>query len=402
MKRITYPLLMMCVLASTAIIQPQDKAFQDMRAKDRSLQKLVNKAVAFFSSHTVAESAHAFTKNPQWRIGDRFVFIVNETGICYAFGNEYSRIWSSFATLTDVLGIPILHHFKRMTPGSFISIYFNNAPMRAFVKKIRKGNTWYYVGSGIYPQNDYFASLDLVKSTIQLMNEQGIAKTFETVNNLFGPLIYGQMGVIVFDPQGKILAFPFDNAIVGQHIHTLSGTRPNIIATFKDSFNQFAKNRQQRSGRFSTQTGPISNKLFLTKYRHPHTKKEFILGTLYYEGINDSLIKKLVNDTVQFIKEHPDPQKALDIITQGDPRFKLGTSGIEVYDFRGTCIANGMYPSIVNTNRLNYQDFFGQYPIKKLIKILTNQPDTWITYHENNAFKSFYAQRLDLPSDPII
>jgi len=390
------------MMVSCTIAQTQKPTLQDLQAKDRSVENLVNKAATFFSSHSVSESAHAFTKDPKWRIGERFIFLVDQTGICYAFGNQYKRIWRSFAQLTDVLGIPILHHLKRMTPGTFVSLYLNNAPMRTFVKKVKKGNISYYIGSGIFPQDDQYASLDLIKSTLQLMEEQGLAKTLQTVNNQFGPLVYGEMGVIIFDPEGNILAYPFDSAIVGQNINKLSGKRPSVVATFRNDFNQFANNKQIQSAHYTTKTGDITNKLYLSKHQNPHTKKDFILATLYYEGINDSAIKKLVNDAAQFITQSHDTKKALQTITQGDPRFKIGTSGIEIYDFKGNCIANGMYPSIVNTNRYSYQDFFGQYPIEKLINILTNQDHVWITYHENNAFKSFYAQRLDLPSESII
>ncbi len=91
-------------------------------------------------------------RNGNFIRGDLSVFIFDQEGLCYAYGDEYDLIWKNLLDMKDDNGKPFVQIMINTSAqgAGYVTFIKNKHEHRAFVERIEKNGTSYTVGSGFY------------------------------------------------------------------------------------------------------------------------------------------------------------------------------------------------------------------------------------------------------------
>jgi signal transduction histidine kinase len=113
-------------------------------SKSRTVQSLVEKAIAFGQSHTIEEALEAFTSNNSDFIrGDVCIFVYDNQGTCLVAGLDKCRVWSNEMEKKDETGASIADKILQTAAagGGWIDYSMRNARRRMYVKQLEKGKS---------------------------------------------------------------------------------------------------------------------------------------------------------------------------------------------------------------------------------------------------------------------
>lgn len=124
-------------------------------SKQETTMLMVKGAVSHIESAGLAESLGEFVKrSSKFRRGDLYIFVVEDNGICLAYGDEYDLIWRNLVKegARDEEGKPFIKNMIDMAKhGPSIAKYkLNKAEKLFYIEPVRKNNKNYIVGSGYY------------------------------------------------------------------------------------------------------------------------------------------------------------------------------------------------------------------------------------------------------------
>lgn len=369
--------------------------------KDIEAHKLLNKAEDFFKENNLTHAASEFVKN-SWRIGDIFVFLIDSIGICYAFGSEKSRIWTNFSNFKDVMGRAIIEEFLKKDQENITSFLINNSTLYCRLKKVKKDNKIFILGTAFYPKDPLYNSIDLVRRTVELLEDVGVDRAISVINDPFGPLTRSGVYVDLLDSDGIILAHGGERARVGQSVYDPREQRLTAIAKYRDFIlKRFAKRRTNQLW-FSYKSKKAVEKLFVERYVDLKTQKTYFVCSIVYPDISEKDVFNLVQMAIRRLSESKDLLKLYQIFTEKREGFRIGPAAISVYDMNGLCLANGENPEFVGQNRLDYTDKMGRQPIKEIIDSVKTGEFNWLTIYEKNGDKLIYAEKVDLVDTSLV
>ncbi len=122
-------------------------------SKPEMMQLLVKRAVSSLSDIKLEQALGQIVKRGGDFIkGDLEVFVFDYQGICYAYGEDASKIWKNMYRETDEKGIPFVQDFiKVVKDGSGTFEYkMNNATKVAYLEALEKDGQHFVVGSSFY------------------------------------------------------------------------------------------------------------------------------------------------------------------------------------------------------------------------------------------------------------
>lgn len=377
----------------------------NIRRKERDSQRLLRRGVAYLKNHTIGQACHTFTHDPSWRKGELFLFLIDEEGTCYCFGDERSRIWRSFAEYKDAAGTPLIKTFLE-TKEKGSSVMLNNAYMHIFSRRLVKDGKGFILGCGFYPAAVEYMVMNLVYRTIELMKQTGLRNTLIQVDNSFGNLVRGDSYVFIIEDNGIIHAQGGQRAQIGNNIFSPPVEPPDSPEyaeqmEYKESIRNFIKSNELYGWLPPTSFNNTTKRMFAAKYKDAATGKLFIIGSLYYPDIDDDSIYSLVQKAIAYIKAQGRTAAFAEFNRPNGP-LGLGQGRIVVYDMDGLVLANGEDASFVGYNVFDRVDAQGHFTVRRLIEKVQRYGRTWTSDYSKNAYKLTYAERLDLPEKSII
>ena len=122
-------------------------------SKNETMTLLVKSGAGYLQATQTQEAFRAFVdKQGKFIRGDLFVFVFDQEGFCYAYGDNYSLIWRNLLGWKDDNGKPfvkILINTARQGPGK-VTYTLNKRSFISYVQQVEKDGKVYVVGSGFY------------------------------------------------------------------------------------------------------------------------------------------------------------------------------------------------------------------------------------------------------------
>ena len=122
-------------------------------SKNETMTLLVKSGAGYLQSTLAQEAFRAFVdKEGKFIRGDLFIFVFDQEGFCYAYGDNYKLIWRNLLGWKDDNGKPfvkILINTARQGPGK-VTYILNKRPFVSYVQQVEKNGKVYVVGSGFY------------------------------------------------------------------------------------------------------------------------------------------------------------------------------------------------------------------------------------------------------------
>ena len=122
-------------------------------SKQETVLLLAKSGAGFLRTHDDGESFREFIKKDgRFLRGDLGIFVVDTSGICYAWEDTHDLIWKNMMGEKDDTKKPYIKTFintVRFGSGK-VSYNINGRPRIAYVEKIEKGEKTYVIGSAYY------------------------------------------------------------------------------------------------------------------------------------------------------------------------------------------------------------------------------------------------------------
>jgi len=122
-------------------------------SKQETMDLLVKSAVSYLNSWDRNVAFAAFIKkNGEFINGDLGIFVVDSTGLCYAWQDEYDLIWRNLIGLKDDDDKPFIKLFINSVDrgATKVSYHLNKRKVIASIAPVKKGKINYVVGSYFY------------------------------------------------------------------------------------------------------------------------------------------------------------------------------------------------------------------------------------------------------------
>lgn len=122
-------------------------------SKSETMTLLVNTAVSYLKAHTEEKTFREFVeRNGSFVRGDLFIFAFDDTGICYAYGDDFTLIWRNLIDLKDEDGKPFIKDMiEAVKRGpSKIRYKLNGTPVVAYAVQVEKDGKNFILGSHFY------------------------------------------------------------------------------------------------------------------------------------------------------------------------------------------------------------------------------------------------------------
>jgi len=114
---------------------------------------LVKSAASYLKVHSQEEGFRALVeRDGSFVRGDLFVFAFDETGICYAYGDNFSLIWRNLLDWKDDNGKPfvkIMINTVKRGPSKVL-YQLNGASVVAYVEQVENDGKKFTIGSSFY------------------------------------------------------------------------------------------------------------------------------------------------------------------------------------------------------------------------------------------------------------
>jgi len=390
--------IVISLLTGSLILATQEKEI--FHTKDQQLRLLLKKGLAHFNKFSLGKVCRDFAKDPAWRLGDLFLFIVDQKGTCYCFDNEAQHIWKSFGNLKDVLGVSVQDRlFSDPKQKSIFNIDFNNARLHIHSAVVKKGGRSYALGSAFYPESAHYIAVDFVNQAIDAIQKIGIHQTSNAINNPSGPFVHGGMFTFIIDEDGLMLANGGNGAFIGLNVFAPADIIGDPVVTkhMKEFFESDDTSRWIKGEYFNN----IMNAIYAVKYTDPKADKTYMVASIYYPTVNEDVLYTFVQKAIAYIKT-VGKKEALKAFNDPHGNFALAGMRIGAYTLDGLCLAHGEDLSFINQNVISRRDQTGGLPFKALIENAAQFDRAWTSTRQKNSYKLVFSEKIDLPSGPII
>jgi cytochrome c len=376
--------------------------------KMHEAEQLVNDAVVFFNENSLGNALHAFEDDERWFHGEFDIDVFDSNGHCWLFGSEFTSLFVNFKDAKEVqetkglssrpLGIGVIEEMIREGDkgGGWVSFEWNFATCYSYVRTAIKDGRKYIIFSGIYPESPRFQIQQLVKSAIHYAQEHGAALTFQQINNPSGEFILGDGYLWAYDMEANNYAHGRNPALVGQ----------NLI-NFQDSTGRFRNKimidlvKKQGSGWLEYDEQGVTKYTYVESFKDPRTGEQYIIGGGYYPRLADDDIVSFVKKAIEYLKAQGQTVALRDFSSYGGG-FMKGPLRITVLNLEGKVLADAVNPFFIGQNILNIRDPEGKYVAREIIDKVKKFGKGWVTYVENRAYKSLYAELIETPEGKFI
>ncbi len=122
-------------------------------SKSETMILLVQSGASFLLANPREKAFGDFVKQSgKFRRGDLELVVVDTSGLCYAYGNDYDLIWRNIFDIKDETGKPFIKAFINESQHGSIMVrtHMNNATKFNYVTSVEKDGKTYVISSGFY------------------------------------------------------------------------------------------------------------------------------------------------------------------------------------------------------------------------------------------------------------
>jgi len=126
-------------------------------SKSETMTLLVKSGSGYLKVHSQEEGFRAFVeRDGSFVRGDLFIFVFDETGICYTYGDDFDLIWRNLLDWKDDNGklfVKTMINTAKRGPNK-VRYKLNNSLVVAYVEQVEKDGKNFIVGSSFYQQTN--------------------------------------------------------------------------------------------------------------------------------------------------------------------------------------------------------------------------------------------------------
>lgn len=375
----------------------------DFNAKRKATVDLVERGIAYMQGNNTDQAFNMFSGSPEFIVGELYLFVYDEHGVCLAHGQQKDFVWKNLWHLQDNYGVHVVQNIitKAKDGGGWITYTWRNATKVSYVKRVEVNGKMYVVGSGYYPHSKEDSVISLVKGAVALFNQTTakdlpIEQAFALISYPQGQFVLGDLYLYALDFEGTIVAQGDRPKLIGTSAWEFADARgvkvnQQIIKTLKDTHK-------------GVWIDYISKKALKHAYAEKVTDKngkDYFIACGYYPDADRKRAVDLVRLGFQFLKGHGLITTAKIINDQADNQFRYGDLYLEVYTADGVCVANGTNTDVVGRNFMNDKDQDGKFFVREMIRRALDEPG-WVDYKLRNLFKSVYVEKISIGTENYI
>lgn len=385
----------------TAGIDDEEEA--DIQARRSIALDLVKKGKEFFKNNTLDVACNMFTRSPQFRKGEVYLFVFDTNGICYAHGDESDLLWKDFKTIEDEYGSVFVLDFIKTARkgGGWVSYRWHNASKISYVEMVEKNGVQYVIGGGYYPHSKKYSAVNLVKGAASFFKKEKAKGTkedavFSTFSYPLGRFIVGDLYIFMLDEEGNLL---------------VQGDRPGLVGTnvleAKDAKGMFvnkeiiAKANKRPRGIWVEYVSKGTLKRTYAERVTGKTGKHYYIACGYYPLANKEKAVDLVKEAYRHMKKGLE-QALDDFNDRNDTIFHFGDLYLIVYNMDGKCVAHGKNSELIGRNMYGMVDQDGDYYVQDIIKMAQTEDKGWMNIKRDNAYEWLYLEKIDVGLDKFV
>ncbi len=385
---------------TATFVAQSEKGTQKEMVKERQVSiDLVKRGVEYFKKHSVYESCNAFTHTKDFVVGEIYLFVLDEKGICFAHGEHQNLLWSNLYDLKDSFGNYVVRAIlKASEKGSgLVNYQWRNSTKVSYLERVNKNGKIFTIGAGYYPHSKEAAVVNLVKSAVAHFNQElakgePMAEIFSIFSYPKGSFIFGDL---------YLFALSFDGTIWAQ------GDRPGLIGSNskdrpenKEIFEKLSRRKPGEGVWVEYISKRAPKKVYAEKVVDKKGKEYFIACGYYPETDSDS-VKDLVGKAYQYLKTHGLSQSVNMFTDKRESMFRDGDLSIFVMDYKGKILAHGENEEWVGRTIIDVQDEDGRYFVKEILKT-AQDGSGWQNHKINGAFQSIYIEPIQLGTEHYV
>lgn len=380
--------------------QPERPGRVNIENKLKQCVDLVNKAVDYMGKNTIEQACRSFSQEESWRIGEINVFVLDNTGILLVDGDDVSMIWKSLVKQKGSAGKKLFDIIlDKSVEGDWVNYEWNNAWKQSYIKKVEKGDTFYIVGAGFYPESQEHTVTQLVRGAVNSFYDQGAEATWASIDNPFGPFIRGDIFLFAYKFDGTCVAHGQNPAFIGQE-----------AMDAQDDYGKFYVQEMIKIARSPEGAGWLEyewrsahKRAYVEQVMHPQTKQQYVIGAGYYPNINEDAVKRLVNKAERFLKS-AGTREAITEFSSTNPKsgYNYGPLGLFMYSLDGEVLVDTENPGFVGQNLINRKDPSGRQITRSIIDQAVKYGNGWVTFEFKNAYNLTYVQLVNMPEGKFV
>ena len=122
-------------------------------SKPDTMRLLVKSAIGYLNNRTMDELLERLVNRAdQFLRGDLYLYVLDTTGFCYGWGDNYRLIWKNLLNWKDETGKPFIKEMvdaAQHGPDNIV-LHMNKCPRVNYFELIEKDKKKYIIGSGFY------------------------------------------------------------------------------------------------------------------------------------------------------------------------------------------------------------------------------------------------------------
>jgi cytochrome c len=375
----------------------------DFEVKRKAAIDLVERGIAYMQQNPVDQAFNLFSNSRDFIIGELYLFVYDERGVCLAHGQQNDLVWQNLWEHRDVYGLSIVQNLinKAKQGGGWVTYGWRNSTKVSYVKQVTIDGKIYVVGTGYFPHSKEDSVVSLVRGAVALFNEAMAHK--RAPENVFALMSYPQGSFVLGDLY--LYALDFEGNVFAQ------GDRPGLIGTsawevadaagVKVNQMVIAKLKETHQGIWFEYISKKAHKRAYAEMVTDNKGKNYFIACGYYPDADRKKAIDLVRLAFKFMKANGLTSTLDTINDKRVDQFQYGDLYIEVYSLKGICLAHGNNQDLIGKDFWNVTDQDGKFYVRDMIKKASEQPG-WVDFKLRNLFKSAYVERVTLGTDSYV
>ncbi|KKP35978.1 MAG: Cache type 2 domain-containing protein [candidate division TM6 bacterium GW2011_GWF2_32_72] len=367
--------------------------------KTQAVIDLVNNAVDYTISHSFTECMTYFRNLTN---GDINLLVIDQKGTIFIDTNYPRRTWKNILEDQDSDGKyytkEIINIASEKNEG-WLTYRWAGMTKLSFVKKMIINNKMFIACSGVHPYTKKDATMNMVKSAIDYLQQHGKQETFNAISYPLGQFVEGDIKVEAFDLHGKCYASGYESSMIGADV--IDRKDQNGVAYIQE----YIKAVEQKNDKEGTWVKHMFNNApkesYVVQTIDPRTNEAFILVSGYFPESTAEKVQDLVNAAVDYIQKNG-LKNADKIFADVNKPFLFGDLYVFVQGLDGWGYACGQLSGYVNVNLLNNQND----ELKKIITDINTTAENgggWSGYQFQNGYKnSFISPVVDVEGKKVV